>query len=182
MPAQVTKKDELPTLEVPGKWSALFEKEDRPQLEKALRRFLAGQRWFRAKARRIRTATISETIWSNRPHSGTCLAIVDVEYMEGEPETYLVPISFAAGERAGSLIENTAHAAICRVSIKNPDQNGLLYDASFDPDFASRLLELIAKQRLLKGTFRRIGRQAHQGVQDFVRQSSENLGSVDHGS
>ncbi len=152
MPAQVTKKDELPALEVPGKWSALFDKEARPQLEKALGRFLAGQRWFRAKARRIRTAKIGETIWMNRPQLGACLAIVHVDYMEGEPETYLVPMSFAAGERAGSLLENTAHAAICRVVIKNPDRNGILYDATFDPDFASRLLRLIANQRLLKGT------------------------------
>ncbi len=147
-----SKKDELPVVELSGHWTALLEKESRPKLEKVPPRFLVGQRWFRSKTRRIRGAKINEMIWSNKTRKGTCLAILQVEYTEGDPETYLVPMSFASGEHADIVLENSPHAVICHISFKDTDHAGLLYDSSIDPEFASMLLKLMERQQTWKGS------------------------------
>ena len=53
----------------------------------------AWTRWFAGKARTVNTLTIRDTVPLSR-HAGQ-LAIVDIEYTDSEPETYLLPLAVA---------------------------------------------------------------------------------------
>ncbi|HMK35651.1 MAG TPA: maltose alpha-D-glucosyltransferase [Desulfomonilaceae bacterium] len=148
----IAKKDELPVLEAPTGWKALFDKKSLRKLERILPRFIVAQRWFQGKTRRTREAFIEELIWLRTGKSVMCLALIRVEFAEGEPELYSLPISFAGQERASTILDTSGHAVICSVSTRNPDHTGILYDATIDPEFGVRILDMIARHRGIRGS------------------------------
>ena len=77
----------------------------------------------------------------------------EVQYIGGTPETYLLPLAFAAGDRAFELRQTSAHSVIAQLKIKGKDleTEGVLYDALYDPDFCKALLASIGRGRRFKG-------------------------------
>src|SRR5438445_641064 len=65
-------------------------------LEAALPRYLPTRRWFGAKGRRVTNAHVVETVPLSGPDDArpdAYLTIVSVEYSEGDPERYLLPLT-----------------------------------------------------------------------------------------
>jgi len=125
----------------------------RPRLETALQRYVRRSRWFAGKARRLRTSTIEDIVPLD---SGACTAymvILKMEYTEGEPQTYLVPVCIARGERAARLQAESPHAVIALLESKSTqaDTPHILADALAVPDFRDVLLNSIARRRSLRG-------------------------------
>ena len=94
---------ELPELAVDGSWLDCLAGPTRRHFEALLPGVLAGRRWFGGKSRGVRGAEVVATlpIQANggaAPAEGAVLAFVRVDYLEEEPETYAVPLAFAAGE------------------------------------------------------------------------------------
>src|SRR5207249_1558172 len=54
--------ERLPVLVLPGGWEDLFTDRGLPRLEELLPAFLQSRRWFRSKARRIRTAEVIDAV------------------------------------------------------------------------------------------------------------------------
>jgi maltose alpha-D-glucosyltransferase / alpha-amylase len=83
---------DLAVLRARSRWEdALVDRRGLPSL---LPRYLGGRRWFGSKARSIQSATVSESL----PVSADeVLALVNVDYADGEPETYLLPLAARAG-------------------------------------------------------------------------------------
>jgi maltose alpha-D-glucosyltransferase / alpha-amylase len=83
-----------PEIRVAGRWPAVFEGRTRRQLDEAVVRFLPSRRWFAGKSRRIRRAAIEEAVRIPGPgrREAGYLCLARVEYTEGEPETYAVPL------------------------------------------------------------------------------------------
>jgi len=135
-----------------GGWESVLEGGGRSRLEAALPAVLAGRRWFGGKARTVRSVRLTETVpLAGRdltgPAGGAVLALVDVDYTEGEPESYALPLAFATGERAAELAEHAPQAIVAELQ---GEESGLLFDALYDPDFARGLLEAIERRRRFK--------------------------------
>jgi maltose alpha-D-glucosyltransferase/alpha-amylase len=109
---------------------------------------IRGRRWFRGKARTIRAAEIVERI--EVPQVSASMIMVRIDYSDGDPETYVLPLTLATGEKAAEVRLQTPEAIVLRV--RTPDgQEGLLYGSIWDKPFNSALLEAIARRRRLKG-------------------------------
>jgi maltose alpha-D-glucosyltransferase / alpha-amylase len=111
------------------------------QFEGLLRSYIARQRWFRSKARSIRNIEIFDTIALNVPTCEAMIAVVEIEYAEGDPEDYVLPLIRMSKERADEL----KAPAICE--LRDADENRFVIDASYAPEFATELLGLMQARR-----------------------------------
>ncbi|MGZ5351930.1 MAG: maltose alpha-D-glucosyltransferase [Actinomycetota bacterium] len=138
-----------PAIEVAGAWHNVFAKRNRPALEDALPAFLHEARWFGGKARRIKSTEIVETITVGADGSKVVgvIAIVAVEYAEGDPDTYLLPLACASVEHTKELFEWNARSIVARLRTREGER--ALYDALGDPELPNALLEAIRRRRRL---------------------------------
>ncbi|HEX2642694.1 MAG TPA: putative maltokinase, partial [Thermoanaerobaculia bacterium] len=146
---------DLPVLALRGRWDSVFDDSGRADLAAALAAALPSRRWFGGKARRIAGAQITEAIpLGNSAEAAAWIALVQVGYANGEPETYVVPLAFAAGEEAERVLAaGGPPVAVARV--ESPDvagaAPGLLYEPTAEPAFWRLLLESIADRRRFRG-------------------------------
>jgi trehalose synthase-fused probable maltokinase len=80
---------------VGGGWEALVDGEGKQGFETALAAHMAGQRWFRGKARAVAGVRIGDAIPIRREGAEACVLIVEVAYAAGPPEAYVVPLAGA---------------------------------------------------------------------------------------
>jgi maltose alpha-D-glucosyltransferase / alpha-amylase len=140
----------LPSLMVEGDWQAVFRDNGRlAALAASLPGYLRERRWFRGKARRIRTVRILDAIPVGPEMRAAYITLIQLDYMEGEGEIYVLPLAFAAGERADQVWRDQPRAIVAR--LRTASGEGLLYDPSAEPDFGATLLALIAERRRVKG-------------------------------
>ena len=148
--------DDLPSFEVVGSWTALLGDRERGGLERVLPHFLQGARWFRGKVDVIRAVRVIDEIPLDGAAGDARLVFVTVEYREREPDTYLLPLALARGDRARDIEARHGSSVLARVVVKSTREAaggelGLLYDASLDPGTADVLLSLIRDGRSLEG-------------------------------
>ena len=138
----------LPTVGVKESWTELIAPRQRGRQELMLPAYLRERRWFAGKARRVKSAHVTEVVPIPWQGAAAQLCLVDVEYVEGETQTYALPLAYAP-DRDGSLEARAPDALVARV--EGPDGLGLIYDALADPGFCQVLLQAIARRRKLKG-------------------------------
>lgn len=126
-------------------WEGALEGENRATLEALLPDYLRSCRWFGGKARDIAGLSILEAVPVPGEEHGARIANVRVSYTEGEAQTYVLPLNFAPAERAMQLQESVPQAIIARLNVAG--QEGVLYDGTWDADFARLLLEAIKGSR-----------------------------------
>jgi maltose alpha-D-glucosyltransferase/alpha-amylase len=138
---------ELPILRTSGSWWQLVERSDRRRLEAILPALLVSRRWFASKDRRIHSASIAERVTlelTGAEERVEILAIL-VEYLEGEPEFYHLPIVHLTGERADALLKDHHEAVYAR--IESREGAGFLADAHFVPGYGHALLAMARAKR-----------------------------------
>ncbi|HYO49766.1 MAG TPA: putative maltokinase [Chloroflexia bacterium] len=121
-------------LDISDSWEEIFAGEHKAALEAILPACILSCRWFGGKARTISSAEIAEAFLFSR---GAYITTIRVSYTEGEPQTYVLPLTFASGERAAQVQRDTPQAVVAQLP------GGVLYDAVYDKEFASSLLEAI---------------------------------------
>jgi maltose alpha-D-glucosyltransferase/alpha-amylase len=138
-------------LRVAGTWDNALRGRARAGLEALLPDYIRPRRWFGSKARTVRGVEIGDIlpVRLGRTTRGY-LALLEVSYAAGERETYVLPIAFAAGERAEELVREAPQAAIARIELRD-GTTGILYDACWDDDFCRGLLETIGRRREVAG-------------------------------
>jgi maltose alpha-D-glucosyltransferase/alpha-amylase len=143
----------VPALTVTRDWKEIYKREKKPALEKALLGYVKQRRWFGGKARYIRSSEIQDVIAIPYASSVANLILLRIEYSEGEPETYLLPITFASGERVGQIIDKLPQAVIAHLDLlgKSANGEGVIYDAMAEPDFRNALLNAMARRQRFKG-------------------------------
>jgi maltose alpha-D-glucosyltransferase/alpha-amylase len=140
------KKRVIPSLEAEPNLQALVTDGQRVRLEGVvLPDYLRTCRWFGAKARKIRTMRIIEQIAV--AENGAQLWLLQVDYADGGPDIYSLPVQVATGAAADALARNFPQAVIARIGAKR----GVLYDAIWDADFRAGLFRLMATGANLKG-------------------------------
>ncbi len=141
----------VPVLTLSGGWESAFQGKARAGLEDILGGYLRTRRWFGGKARRIRSARIREALRMPYASSAAYLSLVQVDYSEGDPELYALPLTFAAGERADQVRHESPQLIVASVPTGEGDGEGVLYDALGDREFCAALLEAIGHRRRLRG-------------------------------
>jgi maltose alpha-D-glucosyltransferase/alpha-amylase len=134
----------LPVLAAGDGWESVFAGAARDDLEEALPAYLRQRRWFGGKGRRIKLAEIAQDFRVTYGERAAHVCLVHVEFNESQPETYLLPLTFAAGDQAVHLLEEVPHAVVARVQGQS---EGLLCDALSDPAFCAMLLDVVRNYR-----------------------------------
>ncbi|MGQ9611863.1 MAG: maltose alpha-D-glucosyltransferase [Chloroflexus sp.] len=132
-------------------WDAIFYDGRQARLERVLPDYLRYRRWFGAKTRKIKQVQVSEFARLDYAGGPAYLTLVQVNYVEGAPETYLLPMAYAEGERADQILADQRHMVIARLRVGRRPEAGILYDPLGERRFASALLELIIGRRRLRG-------------------------------
>jgi maltose alpha-D-glucosyltransferase / alpha-amylase len=140
----VRETEELPLLRGRS-WEAVFAESQTDAMQHALLPYIQSRRWFGGKSRSVAALRVREHI--PLPQKTSTLALVEVEYTDGEPETYLLPLAISTDHPAEGDDQNRA-MRIARVG----EGSALLYEPLFDDAFAMALVETIVRRRSLKGT------------------------------
>ncbi len=130
-----------------GSWETLLRPGACAALEEILPDYLRRRRWFGGKARKIKALNVEESVpvdGEGRPH----WTLVQVEYVDGDPETYLLPLSFASGQKADAISRDAPQSVVAQV---RGGSEGILFDALYDPGFADALLRDIERRRRWRG-------------------------------
>jgi maltose alpha-D-glucosyltransferase/alpha-amylase len=138
-----------PRVEAGASFDAMLRRGARETIARAMPDYLPHCRWFRAKTRSIKAVTVIETFpMSEAPHAPN-LGVLNVDYFNGDPERYLLPLAIAAGDRARDVKSRAPERVIAEVTGagSNGDQAGVVYDASIDPEFGTALLDMITHHR-----------------------------------
>jgi maltose alpha-D-glucosyltransferase/alpha-amylase len=143
--------ESLPVIAHPGPGEALWRGKERAALEEILPEYFRRCRWFGGKARGIKTVKVVEVIpFYNRRPNPVCLTLIQVSYLEGEAETYALPLAMAWEEGAREVQQEFPQYLLARLA--HGDQQGLLYEAVADQAFCQSLLDTLARHRHFKGT------------------------------
>lgn len=141
----------LSMLTVTGEWESLFQGRTKTDLEALLPDYLRGRRWFGGKARTIQSVQILEAIPMVQAPQGqdASFALLKVDYADGKPETYVLPLTFGAGEKAAHVQSEMPQTIVAHLRVNGKE--GVLYDALWDKSFSKELLDVIARGRQFKG-------------------------------
>jgi len=148
---------ELLTLAAGDDWQSVFRGKAREALAEALAAYLPGCPWFRGQARTIETASVLDAVPIARDGMTAHIVLVRVEYTEGDPETYVVPVAYAAAAEAAALAERRPHAVVARLRVrlagKSPAEveEGVLLDPLGEPAFCQALLRAIRDDLRVRG-------------------------------
>jgi maltose alpha-D-glucosyltransferase/alpha-amylase len=140
-------------LTLAGDWKDLYNRRGRTALETALLSYMRQRRWFGGKVRYIRSGDIPDVIAIHFETSMAHLILFKMEYSEGDPETCLVPVTFALGEKAERVINELPQAVVARLALKGKDGEGegVIYDALVEPGFRSAILKAMLWRRRFRG-------------------------------
>ena len=141
----------LPEIRVAGNWEAALTGPSKERLETVLLGYVKNRRWFAGKARRLKSAQISDVIPVPGVVGGAYLTAVVISYAEGDPDTYQLPLAFANAAEAPHILERWPHSAIAWIRVQGEEGRGLLYDALGPPAFAEAVLGAIARRRRAAG-------------------------------
>jgi maltose alpha-D-glucosyltransferase / alpha-amylase len=135
---------------VRDKWeNVLHDSKARGRLETTLEDYIAQRRWFGSKTKDIKSVSITDSVAVPLRGEMTYIAILKVEYVQDDPETYLLPLAFTTDEN--DVLGELPYLAIASVEVTNKQRLGILYDAVGNPHFCAALLSAVAKKRRLPG-------------------------------
>jgi len=134
---------ENPPLPFANNWETILEGLGRRRLETSyLMEYLPAQRWFAAKSRQIKTTRVLD--WAVLETSKSALALLEVQYNGGDPDTYLLTLGVTLAERAEEARRAAPNAVIAPVIVR--ENSGLLHDAVLDDETCGALLALIENE------------------------------------
>ena len=110
---------------------------------------LRSRSWFWGKSRDLIRAEIVDAI----PVTDlSALAIVQADYVDGEPERYLLPVAAALGQGGEELAAHDPGAVLARLRDDKGAPAGVLYDAIRDRAFCESVLDVMGRRSGLTGS------------------------------
>jgi len=136
-----------------GAEELLERKENWPALEKVLLDYIRDQRWFRGKSRRALSAAIADTVPIRGVSPPAYFVLVELQYSEGEAETYVLPLALAPAEESARITRDQPQAVVAYIEPKGSSsiQPRVLYDALIEKEVCSALLVAIGRRRRFRG-------------------------------
>ena len=139
---------ELPVLAVTAA-DDIFSDDTLQKLQHLIPGMLRSRPWFLGKLRYITGVSLQNVL--ALPESAAHLLFLHVTYGDGDPETYLVPISVATGDQSETILRDRPDVVLARLDGPGPETTALLYGATFDRGFSDSLLRAIVRRRRVKG-------------------------------
>ncbi len=133
-------------LTVNGGWENAFEGRARGLLERHLALYLGRLMASEPGQRKIESVRILDTIRMARRTQVVYLLVLQAEHGDGSLEMHALPVAFCSGEAAQIVQERFPQAVLARIKAVGHEE-GLLYDALADEQFASLLLDAIVRKR-----------------------------------
>jgi len=127
--------------------SDLAGSEAREDLERILPAYLNSTPWFQ-RERAIRFVLVRDVIPIRRAQG--VVALVRVEFLDGESEDYLVPLAGVPSAEAGPLLEPQPDRIVARLAGPN-DGTQFLSSRWWVPPLVESLVDVMAAKRRLKG-------------------------------
>jgi maltose alpha-D-glucosyltransferase / alpha-amylase len=131
---------EPPTIAIES-WDNVFTAAVRSNLNRLLPYFLKQRKWFHSRDRAIRVAEIQDVI--PFPQSGSYVLLVRVEFTEGDPELYSLPVAVSRGDG-----DPRYTLAILRAA---DGSQGTAYSAFQNRAFCDEILLSILRRRRVQG-------------------------------
>ena len=104
--------------------------------------------WFLGRTRNIRDVTINDRV--QLPETSSYLMFTDIEYTDGDPDTYLIGLSLASGEKAETILRDSREGVLARV-VGMKEEPTIVYSVVFDREFSDALLKSIVRRKRFKG-------------------------------
>ncbi len=136
-------------LELSGGTETAFQDPLRTDVEALIARYVPGRAWYHGGDRKIRHARLVDVIPLRRVLADTYMALVEIEYLDGDPQRYLLSIGFAFGDEAAKIWDQRPESIICRV--EGDAGSGVVHDAALSSDFAGALIRLMGDRKKLPG-------------------------------
>ncbi|MFP4598085.1 MAG: maltose alpha-D-glucosyltransferase [Persicimonas sp.] len=133
------------TLEPVRETAEIFEGKTRHRVEGALADFLRRQRWFRSKGAYIRDVNFRELIPVRVDERTVFMSLVDVETIQHQSDTYVVPLAVAVADAANDALQR-GYPIVARVRLEPMGEDAVIYDAIADRAFAAQLFEVLRQQ------------------------------------
>ncbi|GHA31874.1 trehalose synthase [Salinimicrobium marinum] len=131
------------------KWSQLFGNKMKTRLEsKILPNYMNTCRWFGGKSRVIQNITIKNTIDIPVENLHATLMLVEVNYNDGLPEVYQLPLAFLPREPEEDLKEIPNKGIIANLQLDGKE--GILFDAVYDEGFRNTIFTNIRENQNLE--------------------------------
>ncbi len=137
----------LETLLVPENLEEVFEPNWRASIENCLWTFLKSRDWFGGKAREIKSVQIRDTIGLPMNGRRAFLLLLFVDYREGDPEEYMLPVAAAFGENAAKIEHDSPQQVLARLREQPSGKEGLLYAATRTREFCQALVDAMSRRR-----------------------------------
>lgn len=166
----------LPVIQVTRNWEQIFRGRTIQQLEEEiLPGYLKSRRWFGGKARKMRSSKIIE--WLEIPFdSGKgFLVFLEAGYTEGDPETYVLTLTHATGDRAAQVMEGLRSGVVAKVQVKGRKEPGILYDCILEQEFCRRLLRFISQRQQISGRQGELVATARRSLASILRSAPDPL-------
>jgi maltose alpha-D-glucosyltransferase/alpha-amylase len=141
----------LPHFATEERWLNWFEPENKAVAEELLAQHLPTRRWFGGKSRALKSTEIADVIPIGDEPASSCVLLVRAEYIEGDPELYLVTAAYATGVAAEEVQRTMPQAVVARLTVG--EEQGILYGGVRERGFGLELLDVIGRRRRLPGRF-----------------------------
>jgi maltose alpha-D-glucosyltransferase / alpha-amylase len=143
---------DLPAMEVSTRWEEIISGHQRERLEKILRPYIMGSRWFGAKNSRITSVTVRDHLPVGNHDVTGFILMVALGYTDGTAETYILPVTYLAPADSQTVLEDHLWAVMAHITIKSSKADGFLVDGLVHTGFCNVLLEMIHRRQRIKGT------------------------------
>jgi maltose alpha-D-glucosyltransferase/alpha-amylase len=164
-----------PTIAVASRWEQVFAGRARRALQDAVAGFLVGQRWFAGKGRRVRGVTVRDVVslTSAGKDELAAVTLLDVEYLDGEPESYVLPLTIAEHDQAHRIELDAPGAIVARLERKG--ETALLVDGLVDARFCELLMHALTSKRRLRGSRGSVGVRQTPALRQILRETDGPL-------
>ncbi len=135
------------SLVVPEDWEEILLEQRRGQLEACLFAWVQKQSWFGGKNRELKSVQIRDTIRFPADSNTVSLLFLLVEYVEGDPEEYFMPLGFAVGKEREKLQQEAPLSIVNPLRLESQNVEGVLYDAVESGGFSRGLVAAIGRRR-----------------------------------
>src|SRR5438132_4411516 len=146
---RLEKKRVVPTLNARPELQSLLDDGQRVRLEsEILPEYIAGCRWFGAKARTLRQMRVLERSTISSEPNAAQFWFVEASYLDGPTENYSLPVKIASGDKARAILQSAPHAVIAHFG---DEHDSILFDAVWDTDFREKLFRLMLDRQHASG-------------------------------
>jgi len=137
-------------IHLPGDWKTVFVDKGRLQLEARLGGWLRHQTWFAGREKTIKQAGVRETVQVPCDAGMVHVAVVQVDYVQGETELYQVPLAYAKEAELQELHAKLSNTIVAELFSHRGAEKGAIYDAAAHPSFGRAIADLISGRRVVK--------------------------------